>query len=175
MTIEFKPGENKKIDVSKKSDTSDEYVNLDWVTISGPGKKVVSDDGALGMGRKPKVSRRAREFLAGWDNQAQAQQAISIMDKIDSLVSGYDDLELPQFHVAQAEDNTIGLTWKIANATMGMSFNLDINDSSWFLLIGEDNRGVTAFGNFSKFDDVDILLNWIVSLLERLRRKEQPE
>ena len=175
MTIKFKPDKNKKIDVSKKSDTSDEYVDSGWITISGAGKKVVSDDGALGMGRKPKVSQKAREFLASWENQAQAQQANSIMDKIERLVSKYDDLELPQFHVAQAEDNTIGLTWKIANATMGMGFNPDINDSSWFLLSGEENRGVTAYGNFSKFDDIDLLLNWIVYLLERLRRKEQPE
>jgi hypothetical protein len=115
------------------------------------------------------ISRDVREFLKSHENKNQVRQTLSILNKIDKKIVDYNDLNLSQIHILKSEDNTLGLTWKIADATLGIAIDPNPDDSSWFLLRGEENRGLTAFGNFKKFDDLDLLLNWIIFLLERIK------
>ena len=162
---------SEEIFIRKSENISDSIylVNNDLSSDSGDFVNVFEN--GTKKDNKPVVTEEARSFLINLTYQKQAQQIFPILDKIDFIVANYSDIKFQNLSIAQAEDETIGVTWKIYDATLGMSFSINAEDSSWFLLIGKDNRGVTAFGNFNYFDDHGLLLSWLVYLLERLRRK----
>lgn len=165
--------------VGNQESSTQEHVTVDFRQPASTGKDVnigigIDGDAIVSRDKKPEISRRARAFLATYPNHNQVQQAFEVLNNIDGIVDTFIDLKLPDIEISAGEDGTIGMTWKVVDAKLGISIDLDPKESSWFLLIGDDLKKVTAYGTLGKFD-IDLLLRWILFLLERIHSKGQNE
>lgn len=117
------------------------------------------------------VSQSARSWLESHESIEQTTQALQILDLIDELLIGYSDLAVPEIQIAQADDNSIGLAWNVGNALLGISIEPDINESHWFLLVGDQDRAVRAYGYLNELDS-DLLIEWLVSILKKIQHRQ---
>jgi hypothetical protein len=145
-----------------KSGTS--YRDEVWVDV---GK-----DGAV-IRFKPQrsVSQKAKQFLKKYRNRTQADQALDVLGRIDKIVENFGDLDLSEIYVSKAPDGSLGMVWNVADATLGITIDLNPEESHWFLLVGPQNKAVTAYGRLGKLD-IDTLLSMVVNLLEKIKRNE---
>jgi hypothetical protein len=117
------------------------------------------------------VSQKAKDFLSAYPNRSQVEQALDVLNRIDKLLENFGVLDLPEIHISSAPDGSLGLVWNVADGTLGINIDLDPKESHWFLLIGHQNKGVTAFGRLGKLD-IDTLLSSIVNLLDKIQRSK---
>ena len=155
---------------------SDNLISFDEIIsqkrISSTGNELkVANDGSISPAYTTKVFNKVKEFIPHVENSDQVRQIENFIKKVESILIDYGDEELPEFFVAQAEDGTIGLTWEIDDSKIGIGFAPNEEDSSWFILSGEKARGVTAFGNFSKFYETNFLLNWVINFAEKIKNR----
>ncbi len=115
------------------------------------------------------VSQKAKDFLRTYRNRSQAKQALDVLERIDKILENFSDIELSEIHVSRAPDGSLALAWNVADGTLGITIDLDPNKSHWFLLIGPQNKAVTAYGRLGKLD-IDTLLNLVVNLLDKIQR-----
>jgi hypothetical protein len=117
------------------------------------------------------IIKNVRQFLETYPKNIQFEQANEIINTINDLLMGYQNLNLPNFFISSAPDGTLGISWQIADALLGISIDRDPKESSWFLLIGENDDAFRAYGRLSKLNK-EILLDSLVNLLRKIQKKQ---
>jgi hypothetical protein len=119
------------------------------------------------------ITQKARNFFIGYENRNQVEQADKILTLIEQVLEGNEDLNLPEFHVTQGDDSNVGLSWRVDNDLLGISIDQDPNNSSFFLLVGKQDNALRAYGSLYDKIDLDLLIDFLVNLLSRMRLRQQ--
>lgn len=159
--------------------TSGSTISSDSFTISVPAyssndvnlKIDKSGNVYLTQFKKNEFLSKAKDILKDHWNAQQEKQTLEILRKIENLTKNNSKSKFPDIEISFAEDKTIGLTWKVADAILGIAISPDPGDSSWFLLAGEDHRGITSYGNLSKIN-TDLIFRNLVNLMEDINDGE---
>ena len=114
------------------------------------------------------LTQGARNFLKRYKNKKQAAQANRVLESIENLLKGYDDLDLPEIRILSAKDRSLGLSWRFKDALFGVAIQPDTSESSWFLSQGNVATGFKADG----YLDDDFYENKLPSLLDVLRKSQ---
>jgi hypothetical protein len=112
------------------------------------------------------LTKKAKDRIKRYKNKSQVKQALNALDNIDKLLSGYEDLGLPEFNVSEAADKSIGISWRFPRALFGIFIQPNTIESSWFLIMGDIEKGLKADGNL---DDLDYELQ-LSPLFDALRK-----
>jgi hypothetical protein len=120
------------------------------------------------------IFKNVQQFLETFPRNQQFNQVNEVINTINELLTGYQNINLPNFFISSAPDGSLGMSWQIADALLGISFEQDPNESSWFLLMGEDDDSFRAYGRLSKLDN-EILLDSIINLLRKIQNKQNPK
>lgn len=117
------------------------------------------------------ITQDARQFVNNLNNDDQKKQALEILIKIEKILLGNNDLKLPKIEVEKGADETINIDWKINNSRLGLIIDKQPRDSTWFLLIGEKQGAMRAYGNLYDEIQVNTLLDTLVSLLRKTKNQ----
>ncbi len=117
------------------------------------------------------VTQNAKEYLQKYENRDLANQMRQVVNRIDRLLSEYRGVEIPPVIVTPSGENSLGLSWNIGDATLGVGIESNPKNSHWFLLMGSKERAVKAEGYLYEFDN-DLLFNWLYYLLEKIHIRQ---
>jgi len=113
------------------------------------------------------LKKKVKNYLKNYRNRAQVNQALNAIENVNKLLIEYDDLGLPEFGIVKAEDKSLGLSWRFPEALFGIFIQPDISESSWFLIMGDIDKGLKADGNLDDLD-YEIQLSPLFANLRKL-------
>ena len=139
--------QGEEVYISYPSSTFPNGINL-------PNKQISNKTSDVTQSREyiSSITQKAREFLNKYQNKDQTKQGNKLLEEIDNLLMGYDDLGLPKIGVSLADDGSIALNWRIGSAFFGAAIRPNTTESSWFLIQGDVEKGYKADGYL---DDLD--------------------
>jgi hypothetical protein len=120
----------------------------------------------------PRITRTARERLEKYENITQVSQALKLIEAIENLSRGYEDLNLPIIYITAAEDDSLALNWRVGTALFGAAIQPNPSESSWYLIQGDVERGYKADGYLDDLDS-DTQLPAIFNLLIKTHIKHR--
>ncbi len=163
----------KEVTNKPSSFTSDNvYVSPPSGTYSYEINSLATVDSSKEDSNVSDITKSVREFITTHENDTQVKQTISIIESIETILEGYGDLDLPEIHIVQGEDGSLGLSWGIDGALLGIVIDVDPKTSSYFLLIGKKDEAMRSFGNLYS-DEIDLksLMDSLVPLLRKMNSR----
>lgn len=109
-------------------------------------------------------SNKAKLYLKNFKNKKQAKQAIDFLIAIEKSLSSYEGIDFSGIRMAIVPDSSISISWRVKTALFGAAIRPDANESSWFLIQGDVEKGYKADGYLSELD-YEIQLPTLLQLL----------
>ncbi|MFN8404122.1 MAG: hypothetical protein U0V48_11285 [Anaerolineales bacterium] len=120
----------------------------------------------------PNLTQKAKEYLKGKINKKQLKQALELLEAIENLVKGYDDLDLSGISMSIAEDGSLAISWRVETALFGTAIRPKITESSWFLVQGDVEKGYKADGYLDELD-YETQLPYLVQMLIKTQIRQK--
>lgn len=98
------------------------------------------------------LTQKAKEYLKNNKNKKQVKQAVELLQAIENLVKGDDDLDFSGISLSIAEDGSIAISWRVITALFGAAIRPKTTESSWFLVQGDVEKGYKADGYLDELD-----------------------
>lgn len=91
-------------------------------------------------------------------------QAKIIIDKLQKIVFKINHLELPNLTASIPEQDELLINLEYNNMRLGFSFEIDTDESSWYIVNDDSEKSTTAWG-YIKNHDKDMLTEFLMNSL----------
>jgi len=109
----------------------------------------------------PDITKHARESLCSFEQKDLVTKAEKLLLIIRNQITNFDNTNLfPVIRAFERDDNSILLEWIFESFRLGFSFEIDDNESSWYLVSDETSGNHSANG--------DLFVNKFTSLTKFL-------
>jgi hypothetical protein len=110
------------------------------------------------------IAAYALEIIATVNEESVAAQSKEFIDRFIRLLRETSLSNLPPLRGFRREDNSLALEWIFKDFRVGLSFDLDVQESSWFFVSSFSAGSIQRYGCLQELTDRDIQ-SWF-SLIE---------